>query len=59
MLVTRDTVDTGLGAIAQQEAVAHQVGLDGGDGAEHQRVVAVDEADQRQHEQRGVHLSVS
>ncbi len=51
-----EPVDAGLGPVAQQQAVAHQVLLDGLDGAEHPRVVAVDEADRREHQQRGVDL---
>ena len=56
MLVAGETVDPGPGAVAQQEPVAHQVLLDGLDGAEHPRVVAVDEADVGEHQQRGVDL---
>ena len=56
MLVAGEAVDAGVGAVAQQQPVAHQVLLDGVDGAEHPRVVAVDEADEREHQQRGVDL---
>ena len=51
-----EAVDAGLGAVAQQQPVAHQVLLDGRDRAEHPRVVAVDEADGGEHQQRRVDL---
>ena len=51
MLVAGEAVDAGLGAVAQQQAVAHQVLLDRRDGAQHPRVVAVDEADLGEHQQ--------
>ena len=56
VLVAGQPVDAGLGAVAQQQPVAHQVLLDRRDGAEHPRVVAVEEADEREHQQRGVDL---
>ena len=47
VLVAGEPVDAGLGAVAQHEAVAHQVLLDGPDGADHPGIVAGEEADRR------------
>ena len=51
-----EAVHPGCGAVAQQQPVAHQVPLDRLDGAEHARVVALDEADRAEHQQGGVDL---
>ena len=48
-----------LGAVPQQQPVAHEVLLDGGDGAEHLRVVRRQEPADRDQQQRGVDLVVS
>ena len=47
VLAAGQAVDAGLGAVAQQQAVAQEVVLDRGDGAEHPRVVGCAVADLR------------
>ena len=56
MLVAREAVDPGLGAVAQHEPVTQQVVLDGSDRAQHAGVVAGDESDRAERQQRRVDL---
>ena len=56
MLVAGEPVDAAVGAVAQQEAVAHERALHLGDGAEHARVVVGAEAHLGQEQQRRVDL---
>src|ERR1700722_9564346 len=50
----RKAVDTRRGRVALNEAVAHQVALDGEDGATHPRVLCRKKANQRDHQQARV-----
>ena len=56
VLVAGDAVDAGLGPVAEQQPVAHQVGFHGRDRAEDPRIVARQEADLRDRQQRGIDL---
>jgi hypothetical protein len=56
VLVAGVAGDAGVGAVAHDESLTHEVRLDRRDRAEHPRVVAVDEPDGRQRQQRRVDL---
>ena len=56
MLVARQPVDAASRCGSEQQPVVHEVLLDRGDGAEHPRVVAGEEPDERERQQDGVDL---